>query len=339
MKANYTVVIGRFQLFHDGHQCLIDEAIKAGDKTIVVLGSANGARSIADPFTAPERQEMIETVYPDKDLLFIYMPDSAFDNEDWTNYLKEQVHNICSEDDAIKLVGHSKDHSSFYLRLFPEWDYLEVPSQKGGISATDVRQHFFESREYWKDFVPKSISNWLEKNWIGTPEDFYLLDWWNVVRGKYTIPWNKSPYKPIFVTADAVVFCNNHVLVIKRVAHPGKGQYALAGGFLDEESVRSCAVRELQEETNIDVTYTNLQSSITDREVFDFPNRDTRGRYLTHAFKFDIISDKLPKVEAGDDAGHVEWIPVEDLSKMDGLFYADHLRIIRYFLGIKLERR
>lgn len=335
-KADYTIVIGRFQLFHNGHKSLIDEAIKAGERTIIVLGSATESRSMSDPFTAKERQEIIETVYPDKDLLFIKQPDSNFDNDDWCTYLKKQVYDICSKEDKITLVGHSKDHSSFYLRLFPEWEYQEVPSQHGGISATTVREKFFKTYDSWESMVPLSVKEWLYSNWIGSPEYRYILDWYCKVDMDYIIPWKNAPYEPTFVTADALVICNNHVLIITRGNHPGKGQKALPGGFIDKESLRNCAIRELKEETSIDISSKILHNSIKYRETFDFPGRDTRGRFITTCFVLDLDSKELPNVTAGDDAGKCEWIPIEELKNMDGVFYADHLRIIRYFLNIKL---
>ena len=340
MRADYTIFIGRLQPFHNGHKIMVDTAISEGQKTIVVLGSANEARSTQDPFTSSERQNMIEAVYPDEGLLFIHLPDSNYNNFDWAEYLKEEVYKLCSPEDNIKLIGHNKDSSSFYLRLFPEWDYLEVPLQENGLSATEVRQHFFESKEYWKEFVPKGITKWLEENWIDTAEDEYLLNWWRAVQDKYIIPWKGSPYTPTFNAGDAVVFCNDHVLLIKRGEQPGLDQLAVSGGFLEpDESLRTCALRELNEEGGIDVTTKILQSSITESETFDYSKRDTRGRIISKAFVVKLEGyEELPNIKAGDDAKECFWYPIKDLPKLEGMFYADHLRIIRYFLKIKLSR-
>lgn len=52
--------LGRFQPFHNGHLAVIREALEKVDHLIIVIGSAQESHTRDNPFTADEREEMIE---------------------------------------------------------------------------------------------------------------------------------------------------------------------------------------------------------------------------------------------------------------------------------------
>ena len=127
----------------------------------------------------------------------------------------------------------------------------------------------------------------------------------------YRDQWRKVPHPVIFTTTDALVRRGNYILVVKRKFTPGKGLYALPGGFLKvSETIRSGIIRELKEETRIDVSKQELLDSIRDIKVFDYPGRDPRGRVITHCGIIDLGEGKLPKVKGSDDAEHATWMSV-----------------------------
>ena len=51
MQYDFAVFVGRFQPLHNGHQHVIDQALRSAKKLIILIGSADTARSIRNPFT------------------------------------------------------------------------------------------------------------------------------------------------------------------------------------------------------------------------------------------------------------------------------------------------
>lgn len=125
----------------------------------------------------------------------------------------------------------------------------------------------------------------------------------------------------IALTVDAVVVHkggeSHKIVLIQRKNHPFQGQWALPGGFVEnEEELEDAAIRELSEETGI-----NLKSMI---QVYAFgkPDRDPRKRVVTIAY-LAVLKDR-PKIKGASDANQAEWIDVDQLPE---LAY-DHAEII-----------
>jgi bifunctional NMN adenylyltransferase/nudix hydrolase len=152
----------------------------------------------------------------------------------------------------------------------------------------------------------------------------------------YKLQWSLAPYPPTFVTADSLVTCLGHVLLVQRKAAPGEGLWALPGGFLNQfETVKECALRELEEETKIKVPPRILETSIVEDKLFDHPSRSLRGRTITTVFHIDLRGEKsLPKVRGSDDAAQAKWIPLNELVRMQDKMFEDHYHIVTDLLGL-----
>ncbi|MEU1668563.1 NUDIX hydrolase [Streptomyces sparsogenes] len=100
----------------------------------------------------------------------------------------------------------------------------------------------------------------------------------------------------------------SHVLLIQRDWPPHQGEWALPGGHADKgETSRQAAARELPEETGVYVNAARLHQIA----VFDDPDRDPRGRYVTVAY-LAVVPTGTP-IEAGDDARTARWWPLDAL--------------------------
>jgi bifunctional NMN adenylyltransferase/nudix hydrolase len=140
-----------------------------------------------------------------------------------------------------------------------------------------------------------------------------------------------------FNCSDAVLECQGHILLIRRKWAPGRGAYALPGGFRNrQESFLDCAIRELQEETNVRVPEKVLRGSIVKTELFDDPKRSFGIPRNSLAVYMRINPDpdgKLPRANGADDAAECKWIPLTDaLNRIE--LYDDHKAIISKVTGV-----
>lgn len=335
MKADYCVFIGRFQPLTIAHEAMICRAKEEAENVIIILGSDRASPSLKNPFTTDERKKMILSAFPD--VVILTVKDSAYNFNAWIAEVHKKVSAITTPNSKIKMIGHFKDDSSYYLKYFPQWEFVNEKSIYN-LSATDVRNELFNGRGHistkWTTFVSvsveKFINEWIEKEKVKFDNFVAEYDFLK----KYHKSWESAPYPPTFVTTDALVLSHGHILLIKRGRNPGKGLYALPGGFLDQvETIEQGCIRELKEETKIDVASPILKSSITQVHVFDHPHRDPRGRTITHAHLIELSLREMPNVKAADDAAEVVWIPIGELDNIEDQFFGDHIQIIKFLLG------
>lgn len=352
-KYDKAVFIGRMQPLHNGHLINIVKCIELSNVVYVVIGSGKAPRSIKNPFSDRERTQMIvdsiKEYYGDKivdfwfedehlnihfqnnefvTIIFRTIMDRLYSDNDWIENVQAAVAQFQGE--KVVQVGHDKDSTGVHLEMFPQWDFYDskIMYRHNGnpYHSSDFRKEWFESEEFpesWKDCIPKSV--------IKTIKGFdksNLVEEYNYLK-EYPEKWGKGP----FVTTDAVVIVNGHVLMITRGANPGKGNYALPGGFLEPtETVEDGMIRELKEETKIKVPPAILKSNIQDSKVFDHPNRSLRGRIITFAYYIKLDNaEGLPNVKGADDADKAEWVPLSKLDSMTRVIHEDHYSIIRYF--------
>ena len=343
-QYDLAVFIGRFQSLHLGHCAVIDAALKCAKHVCILVGSSFQPRNYRNPFLFNERYEMIMGAYQAYGDRITVMPleDCIYNDGVWVQNVQACVAD-CVEtefgpnaDPRITLIGHSKDHTSFYLKLFPQWDSTNVSayiSDEFVIAATDIREDFFgPNGRLERRLVPDSTFN-VMMSFAGTPECADIREEYEFVE-RYKKAWAAAPYAPTFVTVDAVVVQSGHILLVQRKARPGKGLWALPGGFLEQgERIQDGVLRELREETRIKVPAPVLKGSIKAEKVFDDPHRSARGRTITHGFLIHLQPDvKLPQVKGSDDAAFAKWWPLAEVQRE--MMFEDHKDIIDHFTAL-----
>lgn len=125
--------------------------------------------------------------------------------------------------------------------------------------------------------------------------------------------YNPNNYDRPSITTDIVALCvtdgeivgrlpkkNLSILMIKRNEHPYREYWALPGGFVKiDETLEECAIRELEEETNVKDVY--MEQLYTFSEV----DRDPRMRIISSGYL--ALMDRMVDSKAGTDAKEAIW--------------------------------
>ncbi|GAA4423476.1 bifunctional nicotinamide-nucleotide adenylyltransferase/Nudix hydroxylase [Acidovorax lacteus] len=340
------ILIGRFEPVHHGHVALLQHALDHAPQVIVVMGSAWQARSPKNPFTWQEREAMLRGALPDavQQRLKVLPVRDYYNESVWVQAVRRQVAGCVPPGARVALVGHFKDATSSYLDRFPGWALLALPRQ-GSTDATGIREAYLgappdgleAALAPWRPQMPESTWAFLQ-SFAHAPDSrgayVRLCTEWQALRTAREA-WSQAPYPPVFVTVDAVLRCQDHVLLIRRGHPPGEGLLAVPGGFIEQrETLWQSCVRELREETHCAVPEAQLRAGLRDVKVFDHPDRSQRGRTITHAHYIDLGDMALPAVQADDDARDAQWVPLAALAGREAEFFEDHFHMLDHFLGL-----
>ena len=336
VPAGTAVIVGRWQLFHQGHETLLNAALATAQQVIVVIGSAYRSRDVRNPFTWEERQAMIEASLPASALSRVrFLPvRDYFDDTRWNAAVSQGVSQLTEGSTPVTLVGFKKDHTSYYLDHFPNWASKSVV-QVFDINATALRNVFFEGIDpdarlaVLAPYVNAQVLAYLQA-WSRLP--VYAQ---RVVEHLSVVQYRQKWAADVYLTADAVVIANQHVLLVRRGGDVGYGQWAIPGGFVDKnERFYTAALRELLEETGFKTLESTMRQALKASQIFDHPLRSARGRLITNAFFFDLGGIRLPEVKGADDALEAKWVPLADLPQLEDQLFEDHAAILDRFVGV-----
>jgi 8-oxo-dGTP diphosphatase len=117
-----------------------------------------------------------------------------------------------------------------------------------------------------------------------------------------------------------VILCeDDSIVLIKRKYDPYKGSWALPGGFVEwGETVESAVVREVKEETGLEVDIIELVG------VYSDPERDPRGHTVTVCYLMRKIGGNL---KADTDASIAQYFKKDEILKLKLAF--DHDVILK----------
>ena len=130
------------------------------------------------------------------------------------------------------------------------------------------------------------------------------------------------PERPL-IGVGVVVLRAENVLMIQRSKPPHVGGWSLPGGAQKlGETVYEAAIREVKEETNIEVQVMGLI------DVVDSIHPDKFGAVKYHYTLVDVLARSLGGVLApGDDAFDAEWVATQDIAGME--LWSETKRIIQ----------
>lgn len=337
------VMIGRFEGYHKGHHEHLVRASKENDQVIVLIGSSNSRISIKNPFSAVHRgiliyQNLINDPEVEQECTFkfSYLPDHPLDDDAWAENVRQLVNPYVDGGCVVTLYGCDKDSSTFYLNMFPEWK--QSFTDKGDdFDATKLRAAWFESHQSgWGlgKFVTSGHISKVTHDWLSSqPFNANLQDEWDFYQkekklfGDYPFPETLT-----FCCADAVIQWKDEFLFIIRARNPGKGCLALPGGFKNSnENFFDAAVRELYEETRLNIPPDVLMKCFQGMNLYDDPRRSLGIPRCTLAVHFDVTEmfEERPIAYPADDAAGYKWVKKNQLDDVASIAYDDHIHIVK----------
>lgn len=339
-KFDWLIYIGRFQPYHKGHEIVLRDALKNAEHVLVLLGSADQPRTLKNPFTWGERASIIRAGNLFADLTFMPLLDYPYSDNKWAAEVRKKVGAVVNKGERVGLAGLEKDETSYYLKMFPEWPRHDPASQDIVFNATDIRKMLFyhvglhgsldvKERMPIESFMEMyNILNTKAGHFAHLKDESRYYEAWHQ-------SWASSPYPPTFNTVDNLVWRKGYseILLIQRKNAPGKGLWALPGGFINpNETLEQAALRELREETGIraDQVYRIPAEDGGAPRTFYYPGRSQRGPVVTQVFQWSCANREQEAVAADDAAAH-QWIDPRSVSR--NMMFEDHYHLIRESIG------
>lgn len=120
----------------------------------------------------------------------------------------------------------------------------------------------------------------------------------------------------------AIIPQGDKIVLVKRAEQPHRGAWCLPAGFLEmNESPQECAMREVKEETGLDIRVARLFG-------VDLGRDDPRAEVVLILFLAEIVGGEL---RAGDDASEAGLFGPQELPKR--IAFATHRRAIAKYFG------
>jgi len=112
---------------------------------------------------------------------------------------------------------------------------------------------------------------------------------------------------PSSSTAAFILNSKGELLVVRRGKEPAKGTLDLPGGFVDnEESAEQGMIREIKEETGLDINKVEYLFSIPN--IYRYSGMDIHTLDL-----FFLCHTETETVKAADDAAECSWVPLQEV--------------------------
>ena len=293
-------------------------------------------------------------------------PDRGFHDHPWSgcsfilsNFYDERILNV----DDIEEKNYSK-------HTFDMSDYSVFRRKRFTFNSFKGKNKFHrvmvneEATPWTLFFFGKRSKNW---NMIGLDGKHRKMSvqvkdtdggWWNHAQPGHSLIEHSDDIGNVSACVDIIVRCGFEILLIKRKKDPYKDCWAFPGGRVNQtdKSLIYAAIRELDEETNIDlinleknnikiVDYfmkyenadltsdLNLENNPHIKYITTVGNniRDPRGFTTSHVFMVDF-EDYPTNVKAGSDANSYEWFHIDNLPDMA----FDHKAILKDALHMKI---
>ncbi len=159
---NLAIVCGRFQPLHNGHVCLIKQALEMAEVVGLYVGSCNNTGTPQNPFTFQGRCIFIDKIFHD-DIMsgrLIVKPlndrEHPADDQSWGKYYLECIHRDFGSPDLF-VYGNDKVRNQWFSEDdLSGIDELVINRGTIKVSATDIRNNINDT-EFFRTWMPKEL--------------------------------------------------------------------------------------------------------------------------------------------------------------------------------------
>ena len=161
------LVVGRFQVFHTGHEQMIRKAIETCEKTLIFIGSSQESLTQKNPLSYELRKVIISEIFweeifdgvlrirPLKDI-------GAGNNQEWGEYVLASA-KIETGFYPDLLVSGKEDRRLSWFDCGHNISELFIPKAIN-ISASQMRESIIKNDfEFWKQYTNPKLWNKFEK--------------------------------------------------------------------------------------------------------------------------------------------------------------------------------
>ena len=158
------LIVGRFQMFHKGHESMVKAALELCNRVVIFIGSSQKENTEQNPFSFYVRKDMIEKVFPvefkEGKILVSPLPDIGVgNNEMWGKYILGVFEEEFGKQPDLYITGCEKERPSWFTNeIAPNMDELRLTRHNIDISATQCRELILEdNKDEWKKYVPYQL--------------------------------------------------------------------------------------------------------------------------------------------------------------------------------------
>ena len=139
------LVLGRFQIFHKGHELIINTALEKCEKVLIFIGSSDKKDTYKNPFDFDFRKKIIEEVYNDKNIIIAPLPDLGVgDVPRWGEYVIEEAKKVIGMPDCI-IYGIESKCEEWY-KDYQNLSYIKVDRGNIDISSTKLKELIIDNK-------------------------------------------------------------------------------------------------------------------------------------------------------------------------------------------------
>lgn len=166
-KYKFSLILGRLNHIHKGHEMLINESLKVAEKTLILLGSAQEEKTLRNPFKFSTRKRLVQKIYKDDSIIIEGLNDMSHEHDisfEWGKYILNNVYKLTGQRPDLFVYGNDESRQGWFSEEDKSGiDEMILSRDIIKISATNLRGLILiDKKEEWVKYVDENIHDEFE---------------------------------------------------------------------------------------------------------------------------------------------------------------------------------